>query len=341
MSTRVKMFEDMWRVLTDARHVLVASHNDPDGDAVAGVLAVYLMLAGTGVRATPYLPDTAPATFGYLPGFERITRNEPRDADWVVALDYADWRRLALSDTWNDTRVVTIDHHPARNQRGRFKLIDEAASSTCELLYEWCAALKLPIGRDLAITLLSGIISDTGGFQHANTSPRTLEVVEDLMLKGAPLPSTLKRLTLNRSPALLRAWGTMLRRVAIDEATGSVYVLVGYDELVADHINPEDLSGFSSLLSTIPDSRCAAFIMEAEPGVVRGSLRSEGPGALNVAAVAQSLGGGGHERAAGFTLTQTNVAKAWRLVRQALTAQLKAAKIEQPARGRRVSVKTA
>lgn len=307
MSLVAQTFQQIWQLLGHSDRVLIASHRDPDGDAVAAVLALQHILAAHGVAATAYLPDPAPLMFAFLPGFATLTTRPPADiSGLVVGLDYGDWARLGLPDTIPNERIITIDHHPRRGQRGILMAIDETASSTCEILYRFCGAAGIGLDRTLAITLLTGIVTDTGSFQHANTSPATLEAVEDLMLKGAPLPKVLKRIAAQRSPALLHAWGAALKRVRVDDALGLVYMLMPHDALIAAGLDSDDLSsGFASLLSTIPNTRCAAFLVEQTPGVVRGSLRSDGSLAISVARVAQALGGGGHERAAGFTVNGT------------------------------------
>lgn len=303
--THSETFKKIWQALTKARWVLAVSHADPDGDAVASVLALSQLLRAEGIDVQPRLPDPPASEFDYLPGFTDITNQPPMTPDLVVALDYGDWPRLKLPAEFKESRIISIDHHPQRGQRGFLQVIEPAASSTCELLYWFCRANGRPIKRDLAITLLTGIITDTGSFQHANTSPVALEVVEDLMLRGAPLPKVMKRLTVGRSMSALKAWGAALRRLEFEEGLKVARVLMPYAELVEAQIHPDDLAGFASLLSAIPDVRGAAFLVEEKPGEVRGSLRSEGPLALNVAKIAEALGGGGHERAAGFTVAGT------------------------------------
>lgn len=305
-----KAFKLVGAALRGTRQVLAASHEDPDGDAVASVLAMKQILEAAGIKAAAYLPDPPGREFAYLPGFTTISTIPLTTADMVVALDYGDWPRLKLPDKFKESQIITIDHHPQRGQRGFLQVVEPTASATCELLYWFCRANELPIKRDLAITLLTGIVTDTGSFQHANTSPVALEVVEDLMLKGAPLPKVMKRLTMGRPLSALRAWGLGLKHLEFDPALQVARVLMPYAELAEHQIHPDDLSGFASLLSSIPDIRAAAFLLEHKAGETRASLRSEGPQALNVGEIAEALGGGGHERAAGFTV-QGTLAEVW------------------------------
>ena len=304
-----ELFKSAWEFLLRSRSRLIVSHENPDGDAVASVLAMAHLTRDLPGRTQILLPD-APAEYHYLPGFNLISNKPPKKFDCVVGLDYGAWSRTGLSPDVPESKIITIDHHPKGRQRGALNIINTEASSTCELLYEWVIALNLPLDRDLAFLILTGIMTDTGNLQYASTTSRTLEIVEQLVLAGAPLPKVTRRLNNTNTTAMLKAWAKLLNEVEVDVVLNVVYLLLPFERQQALGFTSEQYSGFASFLVTIPGHRAAAFLREEEWGVVQGSLRSDGPNALNVAKVAEKMSGGGHPRASGFTF-HGSPAEAW------------------------------
>jgi len=309
MSQIKDLFSAAWEFLLRSRSRLIVSHENPDGDAVASVLAMSHLTRNLSGQTQIFLPE-APAEYHYLPGFNLMGREIPEKFDCVVGLDYGAWSRTGLSPDVPENKIITVDHHPKGRQRGALNIINAEASSTCELLYEWVIALNLPLDRDLAFLILTGIMTDTGNLQYASTTSRTLEIVEQLVLAGAPLPKVTRRLNNTNTTAMLKAWAKLLNEVEVDVVLNVVYLLLPFERQQALGFTSEQYSGFASFLATIPGHRAAAFLREEEWGVVQGSLRSDGPNALNVAKVAEKMSGGGHPRASGFTF-HGSPAEAW------------------------------
>lgn len=315
MSDNTELFKAAWQTLSETQTRLIVSHEDPDGDAVCSVLAAARLLSGLKGRTEIFLPG-APAEYAYLPGFNLIKNICPKEFDAVLALDYGGWSRTGLGNAVPEKNIITLDHHPKRGQRGAVQIIDVSASSTCELIYEWARALKFPVDQNLAFILITGIMTDTGNLQYSSTSSRTLEIVEQLVLAGAPLSKITRRLNDLNSTAVLKAWAKLLSEATVDNELNVVYMLLPLARLKALGLKPEQCSGFASFLATVPGPRAAAFLREDSPGVIQGSLRSDGPDALDVSVIAEKMGGGGHQRASGFTF-QGSLESAWASLRLA------------------------
>ncbi|KKU81272.1 MAG: Phosphoesterase RecJ domain protein [Parcubacteria group bacterium GW2011_GWA2_47_8] len=322
----------LWNKISNAQHIVIVSHKDPDGDAIAGILALWHMLqqasaAGEIVAKREVIhmfnPGPKPVAFQFLPGFEEI-EFDAGEIDWspkglvVVGMDYASWSRTGLADhvaaqSLTDAYIVTIDHHPPRQeQRGAVVLVNPDASSCCEMLFYtvpiWNKEVATPgieITRDIATCLMTGIITDTGGFKHANTSQRTLKAAEALLLQGAPMHQLMTLFTSIPREAI-GIWQWAIGAIQFDEAGQFAYCLIPHAVLKQFQSDSEALGGLSNVIATIPEARFGLLLREegteqTAAGTISGSLRSTTEHNYDCSALAQKLGGGGHRLAAGFT----------------------------------------
>ena len=295
-------FDDL---LKGAGKVLIASHQNPDPDAVASVLALHADFKKRNLESMPYLPDLAPSNLNFLPGFSEI-KNEINsfEPDLLVCVDYGDFKRLRLPQrlaSQDEQHIVTIDHHLEGDQRGGVKILEPEFSSTTEIIYHWLNYKKTEIDGDMAHCLLAGILSDSGGFCHVSTSASTLNIVAELLSKGISLAEVRGKLSsFNKPLALSRVWGQILSRIKIDQRTNLAYSWLNIDDFQKCQVRLTDFDGITNLISTGSSLSLGLFLIEYEKGKIKGSLRSEPKGGKNVAEIVKPLGGGGHAYAAGF-----------------------------------------
>lgn len=300
-----EQFKQIDDILKGAKKVLIASHENPDPDAVSSVLTIHNVLKNEGFESFPYLPTPAPKSLNYLPSFFEIKYQvNDFDPDILFALDYGDFKRLRLPERiLNKTQldIVTIDHHVQSDQRGKVKILEPAFSSASEIVYHWLKYKNIKIDKDIATCLLSGIISDSGGFRHVSTSSQTLNIVSELLSLGVSLNKiTRQTLTIDKPLDFSRAWGQVLSRTKLDEKTNLAYSWVTFDDLNRAKINLVDFDGITNLISTSSPVNLGLFLVEYEKGKIKGSLRSEPYKGKDVVKIAKVLGGGGHPYAAGF-----------------------------------------
>jgi len=295
-----KDFERIKEEVFKFRRILIVSHVNPDGDSVGSSLGFYHFLKGQGRRAEVFVPGGVPANFRILPGANAISDRPPSSYDLVIALDYGDWIRTGLKGNIPEEKIITIDHHPFRTQRGKVKLIDLNVSSTCEIIYFFLEYLGAEIDRNIAFCLLTGIITDTGGLKHESTQVRTFEVVKKLILKGAPLEEVTEMTNPFRSLKILRFWGRLISSIVFCSECKLAYIAVDKKLQEEFGATAEDVSGIVSLVATIPQARVSAVLVE-DKGEIRVSLRTESDRHADVSQIAQKLGGGGHKLASGFT----------------------------------------
>lgn len=292
--------------LRTARRVLIGTHEHPDGDAAGSSLALLHALRVQGKEAVAYVPDPAPPMLDFLPGFELLSATKPdvSSFDLVVLLDYTQLYRTHLEDEVRaHPNTISIDHHYDNKGETSLSLIVPQAAATAQILTELFRDYEVPITRDIATCLLTGIFTDTGSFMHDSTTPDILQLAADLMQRGARLAHIAHETYQKKDIPSLRIWGRALSRVMVNEATGVAVSVITYQDLAECGASLDDLSGVVSLINTLPQGKFALLLTEYEPGKIKGSLRSEPNKGVDVSKLAQAFGGGGHKLASGFEVT--------------------------------------
>ena len=295
-----QQFQEAKKIIDRAQNVLLATHEDPDSDAIGSLLAMKIGLSKMGKKATAFSLTKAPSSLGFLPGVDQIIPEaDLANVDLIIGLDYGHHQRLKLSsENLASRNFLTIDHHLVGEHLG-FKIIRNNCSSTAEILYELFPYLNIAIDYEIATCLLTGIFSDTGGFRHPNTSARTLKIVSDLLLKGAPLQKIAKFADGCELPNNLDAWVAAFKNLEVDLKSGIIFSLVAHENPI-DYKQDFSGSAIASLLSSAPEIKLALLCVQKQPGQIECSLRSQKDRGVNVAKIAQLFGGGGHRLAAGF-----------------------------------------
>lgn len=299
---------EIGRVLRAHQRFAVLSHVRPDGDALGSQLALALSLQQLGKDVTVWNEDGLLEKYNFLPGGERLTQppREPQDFDVAVALDTATQNRLGTAGesvrhakTW-----INIDHHPSNPGYGDLVYIDPTSPATGQILFELIQNQQLPIDPAIAENLFVAISTDTGSFQYPNTTTRTFEIGAELVRGGVDVGRVSQLLYENyprrRTELLRELLGTM--RI---EANGKIASFSLSLKVAAElGVRPEDNEGLIDHLRAIRGVIVAVFFEELADGKVRVSMRSKSE-AVDVSAICQKFGGGGHKLAAGARVRGT------------------------------------
>lgn len=237
--------------------------------------------------------------------------------DLIMVLDSPDLERLTTiydqnPDLFYEIPVINIDHHPGNEHFGKINWIDLTATSTSEIL----VALLESLGRekslfdpDIATALLTGIITDTGSFQHSNTTPKSFTVAAQLIAAGARQQEIIRHVYKTKALSTLKLWGKILSRVQEEKEYRFVWSEIGTADFIEAQAKENEAAGvIDELLKTAPEIDFALLLSERKDGV-HGSLRGVQKG-VNVAEIAKIFGGGGHEAAAAFHLSGINLVNA-------------------------------
>lgn len=294
-------------LIQSAQRIALMAHEHPDGDCIGSALGLAHILRQLGKVCVPTCADPAPGTLAFLPGLEALRDTlGDEDFDLVIALDAGELQRFGplyeRHRTFLDhATILNIDHHISSSGCGRVNIIDPAAAATAELLVLFQLQAGLPLDRDAALCLLTGLITDTHSFQYTNTTARTMDVAAVLLRAGA-IPETVVKPLYRARPLAMARFEAMVISNAHTACSGRLIWSQATDAtLAATGADAEMDDNFAGMLRDIEGVQIAAFFKSyGEPGTTRLSLRCAAP--YNAAAICQRFGGGGHERAAGATL---------------------------------------
>jgi bifunctional oligoribonuclease and PAP phosphatase NrnA len=291
--------EAVLKVIREGERFLVCSHSRPDGDAVGSVLAMGMLLEEMGKQADLVTADRVPAVYRGLPWAGRLRTamrvHGPYDAAILLECDSAERTRLRGLEEFP---IVNIDHHASGRMWGRVNWIDREAASVGQLVHRLVKAAGGTVTREMAICLYTTLLTDTGGFLFGTLRASTFALAQELVEAGAN-PGKIALDTYFTAPMskllLLGAALTTLHR----EGRLS-WLWITQKEMLRTCAAEEDCEGIVNYALSVEGVEASAFLRELPEGRIRLSLRSKGR--VNVAALAEKLGGGGHENAAGCTL---------------------------------------
>ncbi len=298
------------KVIGQSKSFVIVGHEKPDGDSVGSLLAFFNVLEQLQKNSMLVLKDPVPSVFAFLDKTELIGTEFPEDNlfDACILLDNGDAKRTGflsriLEVKKNGIPVINIDHHPKNDlwKIATLNITDQSVSSTSELIFEIIGKIGLEIDSKLATTLLTGLYTDTGGFQHSNTSEKVLKIVAELLKRGAKLKKISENISGTHTISMLRLWGVALSRLIHNSRYKISYSILKQEDIIEAGATEDEVSGLVNLLNSAPESEVALLIYETENGKLRGSLRTESD-KIDLSALAQYLGGGGHKKAAGFTI---------------------------------------
>ena len=294
-------FEQTVDLLRRYHKIFIAAHIMPDGVCIGSTLALMLALRRLGKSVTVACHDHVPNTFNYLPGATELKPVLPGDEDLLVYLDgsAADRFGAAYNPTKFPTRpTLVIDHHITNDNFAPLNYVDRHAASTAEIIYRLIRALDVPLDRDLAQCLLTGIITDTLGFRTSNTTVDTFRAVTALIEAGGSIPDIIER-SFNQIPlAALRLRGKVFMNATLDGII--LWAEVPYRLQRELGLNSNGASGIINQLLSVEDAKIAVLFIEKENGKIDVGLRSRV--GYDVSSIATRLGGGGHKQAAGVLL---------------------------------------
>lgn len=299
-----KEFRTLQYVIDNGDNFLLVAHKRPDPDTVGANLAMQLYLESIGKRASIVCFDPFPESLRTL--FPKVEFYHPDQVDWshfsaIIASDSVDRGFHLLTDRVSNKQVtVLIDHHPDIHLTGDVVMIDPKFSSSSEIVYLFLNHVQAKITRPIATALLTGILFDTGNFQHSSVSPQVMDIASHLMKLGAPLAKVSNTLFTNKQISAMKLWGKAFEKARFLPDNGLLVTAVTEYDIAECEATPDDIYQVASILSTVPEARFALVLSERDKDTVRGSLRASEHYGIDVSAIAHQFGGGGHKLASGF-----------------------------------------
>lgn len=293
--------------IEQAERIIILSHVNPDGDAIGSILGIWHALQSMGKTALPIASSDIPSYTEWLPGAEHVQvyrrGSSLPAADLIIMADTANLPRVgAIYDDHaaqlQATRIAIIDHHVTNDDNGELNLIAPTSASTCELLYELFTAMGIELTPEAATCLMMGIVTDTQSFQTSATKPGSLRATAALLECGGDYQRIVREVYFRLPASSAALIGMALATLQVQD--GMAWVTISREMMAATNAEDEASDEVVKVMQRIAGVRALAMFKGRSDGTTKISLRSVPP--LNVAAIAQIWGGGGHAQAAGATL---------------------------------------
>lgn len=293
-------------VLRGTKTIALGGHIHPDGDCVGSSLGLYIYLKEQYPdREIDVYLEEIPEAYRMIHKTDEVKHliQADKQYDLFICLDCGDAARLGFSEPLFRTAKHTfcIDHHVSNQAFADDNYIEPEASSTSEMVYGLLDKEK--INRHTAEALYMGIVHDTGVFQYSCTSPETMEVAAELMRKGIDGNEIIDKTYYEKTYIQNQILGRALLESILILDKQCIVSSISKSELEFYQAKPSDLEGIVSQLRLTQGVEVAIFMYELDTQQFKVSLRSKGK--ADVSKVAQYFGGGGHKRAAGFTMKGT------------------------------------
>jgi bifunctional oligoribonuclease and PAP phosphatase NrnA len=292
-----------------ADNVCLACHVNPDGDALGSMLAFALALRALGKPFTASFGDfVVPRILRFLPGLDLLTgpAEYPAEPEVMITFDAASSDRLGClsANAGKAGELIVIDHHSSNTRFGTTHLVDPDAAATASVVAELIARLGVPLDHDIALDLYTGLVTDTGSFKYASSTPEVHRLAERLLQTGIR-PERVALEVWDRAPfGYLHVLSAALGRARLDAdavgGQGMVWTTVTRADRDAEGLPYDLVEGVIDVVRRTDEAEVAVVFKEDDDGAWQVSARSKGRVDIGMACVA--LGGGGHPTAAGFTL---------------------------------------
>jgi bifunctional oligoribonuclease and PAP phosphatase NrnA len=300
--------------------VVILAHSNPDGDTIGCSAALALGLEQLGISVQRACIDAVPESFKFVEGTDKYVQEfnvKDFDTAWFcdcgdkVMTRFHESKPEILSDSMT---TINLDHHPTNDDFGDINFVDPSGSSSCEITLELLQNLNIQITPEIATALLLGLYTDTGGFQHQNTTPEAYRAAATLVRAGGNVSKIAKHIFHSNEFRKFKLWGKVLKDLHLTEDGAAI---------IGAHVNDyknlgatrQDLGGVIDWVSSMPEAQYSVLLSEDEKGNVKASLRTRKAN-IDVKALAEKFGGGGHVKAAGFTVRGGHLKKEvkWKIV---------------------------
>jgi phosphoesterase RecJ-like protein len=299
----MKEIEKVIKEIQNRRSFLVTAHVNPEADAMGSSLALAWSLRKLGKQAQVINRDPIPKILSFLPhqGILTQTAQITSPPDALFVLDCGDIERTGFFDgrTPPDFPVINIDHHVTNKNFGTVNWVDPDAAATAELIHDLDRAMGIELTPEISICLYTAILSETGFFAYSNTSPKVLKIAADLIERGVD-PWMVAQKVRENSIGRLHLLGGLLLRLEQTQDGKIAWISVTQEDFKKTGTTAEDTEEFVGYPRTLKGVEVAILFREVDPNTCKVSFRSRDR--VDVAALAQQFGGGGHKKAAGCTV---------------------------------------
>lgn len=317
------IYKQIWDTVRRAKHCLLISHKKPDGDTLGAMLGFGNALEARGIAHTRFCVDEVPSSFRFMPGSFNVFSQEKKALesrpDTVILFDAGDLIFAGVDSLMGKInprpKIINIDHHHTNSRFGDINAVVTDAASTTEVVHRLLSSNNVTIDPAIATCLLAGLCTDTGNFSNPATTASALILGGELLARGAKFSSVFRMLWKNKSASTLRLWGLAMERLHYNDKSETATTALFPADLLECGADEEATEGISNFLSSILNVPIVLVLRVTEDGKVKGSFRTTIE--RDVSVLAAAYGGGGHKKAAGFTVAGKieETPSEWKIVR--------------------------
>ena len=291
--------------INNAKTLVILTHMNPDGDAIGSSLALYCSLLKLKKDVDVIVPEHS-SIYNFLPRINDLKKESTKEQyDIAIALDCGDIKRLnGFSESFENAKCkISIDHHEINTMFADYNFVNPASPACAQILITVIEALGVEIDNEIGTCLLTGILTDTGGFKYPATSAETFEFTAELLRKGVKVSDIYKRVLQTISKKSFELRKVAINRLELLENGKIAFTYITNKDMETVEAEEGDHEGIVDIGRDIEGVEVSIFLKETEDGTYKISLRSNEY--VNVADIALLFNGGGHIRAAGGSITGT------------------------------------
>ncbi len=302
-----RISKQIYEVLMNSKRIIVIPHQNPDGDAVGSVSALVQFLKSQHKIVDVFCATPVPEQLNFLKGMTTVSSDPntwQKAYDTIIVCDSGDPVYAGIANylpMQKNAEVIVIDHHPTNTYYGTINLVDTKASSTTEIVYQFFTDTKVEITKHIATSLLVGLMTDTGIFSNSGTSKNALSIASTLVRKGADLTAIRKNIIIDKRMSTLKLWGKALAKLTHEKELDVVYTTISIEDMLTCGVDEESVSGIANLMNMLKEGKAHFVFHERPDHTVKVSMRTTRDD-VDVSEIAKAFGGGGHKKAAGFSL---------------------------------------
>ncbi len=297
------LLKKIGEVINSNHSFLIISHKNPDGDTIGSNFALSESLTIEGKDVISYCENDVPEDFKFLLNENINFTNKVDDFsnkkfDVTIAVDGSDKKRFSEFDSikLSSKIIINIDHHKTNEYFGDYNYVDVDACSTASIIYDLINILNFKINLNIAKSIYTGIITDTGSFRYSNTNKRTFKIASELMEYGINAWEIAEKIYENIPYKRIRLLSEALNNLYLTANNKIAIMSVTKNTLKKYNATYEDTDGFVNYGRSIKGVELSIFIREEDNGC-KLSFRSKGN--IDASKLAEKFGGGGHFNAAG------------------------------------------
>ena len=283
-----------------AEKIVILTHETPDGDAIGSSLAMSLAIKQLGKNPDVIIPEYS-RLFEFLPGSKDIKKeSDIQKYDLAISVDCTDLKRLKCGDRYfaNAKSKIVIDHHGTNKMFGDFNFVNPVSPACCEILIGMFEYFGIEITKEIGSCIVTGIITDTGGFRYSGVTAETFEFTAELLRKGVNVSDIYKRVLDTKTRANFELNKLVSQRMEILENGKVTFTYINLEDEKNVNAEEGDHEGLVEIGRDIEGVEVSVFIREKQDPIgYKVSLRSNDY--VNVSDVCLMFGGGGHPKAAG------------------------------------------